>query len=399
MDLSRRSKVCIAHGALTNSKRPESFVKGVYPTHLISGKGSFVFDENNKKYLDFICGLGTNLLGYDFFIHKNLAYILSQGLCLSLGSDKEVEVAEEIKETFPAIKKLRFLKTGTEACSASIRIARAFTKKKLILSNGYHGWSDEFVSLTPPANGIPHKYTDIVQFSDLEYVKKLKNITAAVIVEPVITDWSDERRAFLQELRNICTENGIVLIFDEIITGFRWPKLSVSKAWGIDPDLLLLGKAIANGFPLSVVGGREDIMESDYFVSSTFAGDRMALEAAKIVIKELKTKQIDKTMWENGEKLQARFNALYPDLVTMTGYPTRGIFTARDEMTKALFFQEACKAGILFGASWFFNIHHIDHIDQVIAISNSILSKIKNFEVKLEGALPMSPFAQKVRSL
>lgn len=388
----QRAKVSIAHGALTNSKRPESFVSGVYPTHLLRGAGCYVWDHFGKSYIDFICALGTNLLGYG---NESVRYAvdkqMSRGALLSLSSTLEVEFAERVKNYFPFIDRIRVLKTGTEGCMAAIRMARAATGRDLVLSEGYHGWSDTFTILTPPANGCPQglRY-DIDQLSD----EKIKR-AACVIVEPVITDWSDARIQWLRELREKCTREGAVLIFDETITALRWPKMSVAKWSGIYPDLIVFGKALANGLPISVVGGKREVMEADYFVSGSFCGDMLAMGAAMEVLPMVN--ESIQNIWEDAAMFQEKFNAAGKGAVWIEGYPTRGVIRGTSEVTRALFMQEACKAGLLFGPSFFWCQPHQSEVATVIDLVEKVISKINSGQAKLEGAMPQQPYAQRVR--
>lgn len=397
VQLHQRSQDCIAQGALTNSKRPESFVKGVYPTHLMRGNGCHVWDTQGKKYIDFICGLGSSILGYANTSVTAAAFVGAKaGMTLSLPTPYEVECAEKVKELFPFIEHMKFLKTGTEACMAAVRIARAHTGRIHVLSDGYHGWSDEFVCLTPPAIGTLHEPS--MRRLNPHFLEQITENIAAVIIEPVVTDYSDERRAYLNRLRERCSKVGALLIFDEVITGFRFPRFSVSRWAGVTPDLICLGKAIANGFPLSVVGGREAIMNSsEYFVSSTFAGEVSALEAAKTCMTLLQTQCDIEKLWEKGAEWIERFNNIWPDKLKVIGYPTRGIFVG-DELVKALFFQEACLAGILFGPSWFFNYAHLELDDGYFSTLEEIIWQIRCGKVTLKGKMPQSPFAQRARS-
>jgi glutamate-1-semialdehyde 2,1-aminomutase len=389
-----RAELSIAHGALTNSKRPQSLVEDVYPTHLTRGHGAFVWDTDGKRYVDYICGLGTNLLGYgNEEVSQAINAAARNGLCLSLGSTLEVIAAEKVKECFPFIDQVRFLKTGTDACLAAVRIARAATNREWILTEGYHGWSDGFVSLTPPALGV-HDSFRFEKFTDMTQINK---DVAAVIVEPILLDASPARLHWLRQLREECTKYGVMLIFDEVITGFRYPKLGVSNCHGIEPDLVCLGKAIANGMPLAVVGGKREIMEcGQYFVSSTYAGENATLSAAIKTMTLLQTKYPVENLWEKGRQFCERFNSIAPGLVSIQGYPTRGVFQG-DLETKALFWQECCKAGIIFGPSWFFNFSHFDLSDAVLSTCRDVLTRIKTGSVKLEGRLPVSPYAQRVR--
>lgn len=391
VDLFNRSEQSIAHGALTNSKRAQCFVKGVYPTHLREGKGCYVWDTLGNRYIDFICGLGSSILGYaNEEVNGAMMAQLRRGSTFSLGTELEVLVAEKVKELFPFVEKVRILKTGTDACNAALRIARTKTGRKLVASHAYHGWGDEFTSLTPPARGV----------NEHPFIRKGEECgdhTAALITEPVITDASPERVAALKALREECTKTGTMLIFDEIITGMRFPKFGVSNYFGVEPDILCLGKAVANGMPVSIIAGKADVMEcDDYFVSSTFAGETISLAAALKTMSLLQTKFKLDHLWNEGKKFQARFNSIAPELVSIEGYPTRGVF--KGEMyNKALFWQEACKAGLLFGPSFFFNFSHIDVADQVISSCEGILRRIKTGSVVLEGELPQVPYAQKTR--
>ena len=392
-EIQRLANEHIAHGALTNSKRPECLVQGVYPTHLEKGQGCHVWDIEGNKYVDFICGLGSNILGYG---HPEWAQAITDrahlGASLSLSTPLEIKCAEKIKEVMPFIEKVRFLKTGSDACSAAIRIARAKTQRHLVITEGYHGWHDEFVSITPPALGVPPQ-RHIKKFLDEHDVRDV----AAIIIEPIMTDMSEKRIEWLKAIRQQCDEHGIVLIFDEVITGFRFPKFSVSNYLSIQPDLICLGKAMGNGMPISVVGGKTEIMNcGEYFISSTFAGETLSLAAAIKTISLLQTKYSLDDLWSTGRRFQEKFNEMWPEGVRIEGYPTRGAF-AGDPLNKALFWQEACMSGLIFGPSWFFNFSHISVTDQVLKTCEDILFRVKTGQVKLLGQMPKSPFAQKQR--
>lgn len=267
--------------------------------------------------------------------------------------------------------------------------------KWLVLSDGYHGHNDEFVSLTPPAHGVP-PHSFIRALPD-DYAEELLSQADAVIIEPVKTDISPERVEWLRKLRADCTKYDVVLIFDEVITGFRFPRHSVSQHFGITPDLICLGKALGNGMPISAVGGKRAVMEdTQYFVSSTFAGERLSLAAAMATVGILTTKQDVGYLWEKGEQFQKHFNSLWPNHLWIEGYGTRGVMKG-EGLTRDLFWQEAVKAGLLFGPSWFFNFKHIEVMDQVLSTCQDIVNRIRVGGVKLEGERPQSPFAQQIR--
>lgn len=394
-DLWYRTQSVVSQECLTNSKSPHSHVFGVYPTHIKYGHGAHLHDHAGRRYLDFICGLGPNLMGMgNEKIKRSLEPYLGEAYSLSFGSHHEVELAEQLNTFFPFCDQWKFLKTGSDACLAAVKFARAYTNRGMILTEGYHGWGDGFVSLTPPAKGVK----DIFSFNKLSEYPVNENV-AAVIVEPILQDFSPERIEYLQNLREDCDKHGALLIFDEIITGFRYKRHSVSQCYGILPDLVCLGKALGGGMALSAVGGKKEIMsDKSVFISSTFAGEILPLVASKAALNLLKTDpaySID-TLWAHGSKFMNEFNSIAPEIVRMDGYPTRGVFSG-DPLAKALFFQESAKAGILFGPSWWVYFPIVPYLDQVIESSKDILGRIKRKEIALEGELPQSPFSQGVR--
>jgi glutamate-1-semialdehyde aminotransferase len=402
-EIKKRAEQCIAHGALTNSKRAQSFVNGVYPTHLIAGKGVHVTDTRNYQYTDFICGLGTNLLGYgQTIVVDAVVKAAKQGPTLSLSTPKEIELAEKIKEIMPFIERVKFLKTGSEGCSAAVRIARAYKQAKRggsktfgsfkVLSENYHGWHDEFVSLTPPANGVPR--FDSIETLTEDYSDECLSRADAVIIEPISLDLSPARIEWLRKLKSDCVRLDVVLIFDETITALRFPKYSVANYYSIQPDLIVFGKALGNGFPISCVGGRAALMEQDYFVSSTFAGETCAIAAGLACITALQRTYDLQHLWNCGRRFIEKFNAEAFG-VQIQGYNTRGIL-AGDDLPKALFMQESVRAGLLFGPSWFFAFPHIELEDQVLSVVKDVSMKLRN-GVKLEGDLPKRPIAQQIR--
>jgi glutamate-1-semialdehyde aminotransferase len=393
--LQRTANEKIAHGALTNSKRPECLLEGVYPTHISDAYKCYLNDVDGNRYIDFICGLGTNLFGYGNYkiIEAVKKMIDTGGSVFSLASGMEVIFAEKFIDEHPFIDRVRFLKSGSEGCSAAIRIARAYTGRSLVLTEGYHGWHDDFVQITPPAVGVaPNNQMGILTDLSLAKIKK----PAAIIIEPVNLEFNSERIAWLQKLRDICDEHKICLIYDETITAYRFKAGSVAKATNIYPDLWIGGKAIGGGYPLSVVGGKKDVMEASYFVSSTWAGDRIPFAAGIASIELMHNNFKSDDLWNYGSVFLERFNKISSD-VKIHGYPTRGVFKYSSLKYQALFMQEMCKAGILIGPSWFYNKFLHEEMDHVISCACEIDRKIRNSYVKLEGKPPVSPFSKKVR--
>ena len=395
--LWHRQQETIAQGALTNSKHPHMHIFGVSPTHAVRSKDCYIWDVDNKRYLDYICGLGTNLVGYgNELVADYVEKFLRGGVSPSLPTPVEIQAVEELRAMLPMAERVKWLKSGSEACAAALIIARAYTGRALVYSDGYHGFNAEFTSLTPPAWGCPPT-NNIEKLPPLDQVD-LSN-AAAVIVEPVITDWSNERKKYLYELHEKCQKAGCLLIFDEIITGFRFTQHFVSRWLNIEPDLVCLGKAVANGLPLSAVVGPKKIMDGNYFVSSTYAGDVISLSAAVKTMNLLKANQdySIETLWDAGRRFKEAFNEIEPEIVRMDGYPTRGVFTGTAE-AKALFFQEMATAGILFCNSWFINFHLAKHHGETLNIAKSVLTRIKTGQAKMRGAMPQSPFSARARS-
>lgn len=391
--LHRRSKEAIAHGACTNSKRAENHILGIAPSVASRGFGCFLYDTNGNKFVDYICALGTNLVGYGNATVAEAVYRQYQrGASLSLTSIEEVAFAERLKNYIPFAERFRFLKTGTEACMAAVKIARTYTNNDIVMSHGYHGWSDDFVSLTPPSNGVPER----PWMETLSDTPNFKGV-AAVIIEPVITDYSAARITYLQKLREATQKAGVVLIFDETITGLRFDGLSFAAYSGISPDILVMGKALGGGMPLSIITGKKDLMECDYFVSSSFAGDLTAIAGANAVLDILQREYTLETLWTQAAIFVAQFNQVFEKDVWIEGYPLRGVIKAKDDKTFAIFLQETVKAGLLFGPSFFWCAGHENETYNTIKLLSAIHEKMIHSDVRLEGEMPQKPFAQKVR--
>lgn len=390
-----RSQNCIAQGCLTNSKHPKAHIRGVTPTHIVKSQGPYSWDEHGKKYVDYVCGLGVNLLGQANETVNRAAYAAMQGgVSHSLGTQYEVVAAERLKECFPFIDRVKWVKTGSDACTAALKIARSATGRTLVLSAGYHGFHEEFCDVY---NAKLPSHTQALKPD----MSNLNFDVAAVIIEPVVTDWSETRKAWLRQLSAECKKRGILVIYDEVITNFRWPKFGVCNWANIVPDLLCGGKAIANGFPLAYVAGKKELMDNpSYFVSSTYSGDTVSLAAADAVMQLLLSKKFDiDQLWRAGIHFINKFNELGENIVQLEGYPTRGVVKGSDQNI-ALFLQEAAKAQLLFGKSWNFSFCHMPNEvqDQTFGGLRGIFQKIRDGRAVLEGLPPESPLAAKVRA-
>ena len=337
MELLARLRKVTPGGAQTLSKRSERFPEGAFPVALTHGSGPYVFDVDGNKYLDMICGLAAMTLGYSRQEVTGAAqYQLSKGVSFSLATELEAEVAEKISGMVPCAEMVRFVKTGSEATEAAIRIARKATGRNIILTvgSGYHSWHSWFQVVKPEHPGIPENYRLMVRsfnYNDLDSVVHAAHGStvvaggrgpeirdydwssiAAVILEPC--HYEQPAEGFLEGLRTLCDRYGAVLIFDEMVTGFRWANGGAQEYFGVTPDLATFGKACANGYPLAFVCGKTDLMQHADVVSGTFGGEALSLAACSAVLDVYKTEPIIETLWEMGKQFQDGVNTLIAGL-------------------------------------------------------------------------------------
>ena len=376
------------NGCQTLSKMPEKHVNGVYPKFIDRAQGAFVYSED-KEYIDYPLGLGPILLGHNHpVVNRAIENQLKCGTCFSLPSRLEADVATQLIDIFPSIESVRFLKTGSEATSAAVKIARAFTGRDNIVCCGYHGWHDWYNCTTPKRDGVPAmmrknckqaKYNDIRSFEN-----KINTKTAAVIMEPYVLEAPKDD--FLKKVEQLCRDNGALLIFDEVVTGLRTPQGSAQKFFGITPDLTCLGKSLGNGMPIACVGGSKEIMdvlEGDCFVSSTFGGELLSLAAAQATLKFWKMNNVDERINEAGQTLKSTFNDMCGSMgidAKCIGYPNRTFFIFPTEEHKSLFWQECVKQGVLFGYAQFISYAHTQQvINHTCAVMREALVKVQQF--------------------
>jgi len=350
----------IPRGTQTMSKCPDQFVDGVYPKFANKSKGCYLQGINKKWYLDFMCGLGPIILGYN---HKRtnqaIKKQLKKGIIHSLPTLLEQELAELICEVVPCAEQVRFAKNGTDADLAAVRIARSYTKKEHIIKCGYHGWGDwHGVSIRP--YGIPSclkKHISEFSYNDLDSLEKelKKHKVAGVIMEAQAL--TRPKPGFLKGVRELCDKYGALLIFDEVVTGFRWSLGGAQEYFGVIPDLCCLGKSLANGMPLSAIAGKKEYMQelNHAFFSMTFGGECLSLVAAIETIKELKTKNYNH-IWKLGNMLDKGIKELAQKhnlKINFLGDAPRHNLSFDESYEdpngmKALFYQEMVERGILF---------------------------------------------------
>ena len=389
-------------GTQTMSKCPDQFVDGVYPKFVRKAKGAYLWDIDGNKYLDFMCGLGPIILGYN---HKrtNDAVInqIKDGIIFSLPTLLEQKLAQLIVDTIPCAEQVRFAKNGTDADLAAVRIARSYTNKEKIVKCGYHGWGD-WHGITLRPYGIPSSLKEIIdefEYNNLDSLEKLlnKGDVAGVIMEAQALTAPEP--GFLEGVRELCTKYKALLIFDEVVTGYRWSLGGAQEYYGVIPDLCCIGKSMANGMPISAIAGKKKYMqELNYiFFSMTFGGECLSFAASIETIEELKEKDFghiwklgdmfDKGIKENAKKYGLNIN--------FAGSAPRHNLTFDESYEdpngmKALFYQEMVKQGILFSNVLYIQFSHTEtDIQDTINSSDKafkfVKDNINNIESVLEG--------------
>jgi glutamate-1-semialdehyde 2,1-aminomutase/spore coat polysaccharide biosynthesis protein SpsF len=365
----RRTQQLISGGVQTLSKQPNKFIEGQYPIYLEGGTGCYVYDDQ-YAYIDYPCGLGAILLGHgNFEIGMAIIDRMAQGHLFTLPHRLETELAEKLHKLIPCAEQMRFLKTGSEATSAAIRIARSYTRRDGIAYCGYHGWHDWFTIDTPKNDGIPnsfHKYIHKFEYNNIASLEKIFEENpldiGAVILEPYIYEKPDKN--FLAKIIKLAHSKGALVIFDEVVTGFRTKGYSAQKLFGVTPDLACFGKAMGNGLPISVVCGKKKIMsvlEGDTFISSTFGGELLSIASALKTIEICEREKVPEHLEKMGTVLQEGYNCIAKELQIDTkciGFPNRTMFMFPSGEHKSLFWQECIKRGVLFGYAQFINYSH-----------------------------------------
>jgi glutamate-1-semialdehyde aminotransferase len=391
--LYERAKGLIPALTQTLAKGPSQHVNGVAPKYLIKGAGSHVWDVDGNEYIDYNMGIGPLSLGYAYpAVDKAIKKQLEDGITFSLMHPLEVEVAELFREIIPNAECVRFSKSGADVTSAAIRIARAYTGKNKILCCGYHGWHDWYVSTIARNAGVPENVKELTYtfgYNDIEsLIRSIDNDVAAVILEPVVFEAPTEN--FLQKIAAICSQKGIMLIFDEMWTGFRMALGGAQEYFSVKADLATFSKAVANGMPISILTGKKEIMQilnDDVFFFTTFGGEALSLAAAKATINEMKNKDVIQHLDSVGGFLRNGYNmvanAFGMDYTRAIGYNFRSMVTF-DEIAgnplelKSFVQQELIKRGILWSGTHNISYSHsINDIEYTLEAYKEVLSLLK----------------------
>ena len=382
----------------TFSKAPYSYVEGEYPSYAKSGLGAHLVDVDGNEYIDYVLALGPIILGYRYQTVDNaIKKQLQKGISFSIPHRLEVEVSEQISRMIPGAEMVRFTKTGSDAGTAAVRAARAIRKRDKIAYCGTGGvWHDWFAVITNRNEGIPKslkKMTKKFVFNNIESLKKIfdeyGDEIAAVYVEPITLEFPKDN--FLQKVKQLARKYGALLIFDEVVTGFRYAKGGAQEYLKIDADIVVFGKGIANGMPLGAITGKSQFMEkfNDIFYSTTYGGETLSLAAASAVLNEIDTKPVIEHLWKLGRCFTDSFNQISSELsvdIKIEGTPIRSVINCRDNsgnislLVKSLFYQETVRRGILFGpgAVFFSYSHTSKDVKKTLSICEESMKIVNN---------------------
>jgi glutamate-1-semialdehyde aminotransferase/spore coat polysaccharide biosynthesis protein SpsF (cytidylyltransferase family) len=393
-----RAERVIPLGSQTFSKSKIQFPPGAAPLFVTHGDGGRVFDVDGNEYVDLISALLPNILGYrDPDVDLAIRRQLTRGISFSLPTELEMQLAERLVAHIPCAEMVRFGKNGTDATSAAVRLARAATRRDRIVLCGYHGWQDWYIGATSRNLGIPaavSALSHMVPYGDLGAVEalfhKYPSEFAALILEPAGAN--EPAPSYLQGLKDIVHRHGALLVFDEVITGFRWSIGGAQAYYGVAPDLACFGKAMGNGMPISAIVGRTEIMRlmEDIFYSGTFGGEALSLAAAIATIDKIDREKVTNHLWQRGGKLKRRASekiaaAGLDAVIALAGTGPWAILTYRDhpngskEAIKTLFLREMIAAGVLVNASHNICFAHTDtDIERVLAGYDHALAALRD---------------------
>jgi glutamate-1-semialdehyde 2,1-aminomutase len=404
--LWEKAKTIIPGGNQLLSKRSERFLPGLWPSYYSRAKGCEVWDLNGNHYYDFAgMGVGSCILGYaDDEVNAAVIKAVTEGSMSSLNSYEEIDLAEKLIALHPWADMVRFARTGGEACSIAVRIARAAAGRNKVAFCGYHGWHDWYLSsnLGNEANldnqllpglkplgvprelretAIPFNYNNIDELKTI--IDKYGNEIGVIIMEPMRSTYP--RNNFLHEVRAIANKIGAVLIFDEVSLGFRMNLGGLHMYLGVEPDIAVFGKALGNGFPIAAIIGRRNVMDSaqDTFISSTFWTERIGFTAALATLNKMEKEQVQSRLIELGDRIIAGWQKLADQhglKIHVGGVPPFchiTFETRQAQEAQTLYTQEMLARGYLVAAAVAVTYAYSEKIiDQFISDSSEVFGKI-----------------------
>ncbi|MCA8997388.1 MAG: aminotransferase class III-fold pyridoxal phosphate-dependent enzyme [Planctomycetaceae bacterium] len=435
MQLYQRAEELIPGGTQLISRRPSRFAYGVSPVYAVRGQGSRIWDVDGNEYIDWVSGVGAIILGYaDPTVDAAVKKQIGQGTVYSINHPLELELAEFLTDSIPCAEMVRYAKGGGEACAIAVRIARGATGRDKVLFCGYHGWHDWYLAanLSEEAALTPHLFSGIepigvpqglrgtaipFPYGDLNALKqKLQehhSEIAAVIMEPLRSEEPPD--GYLAEVRQLASQHNIVLIFDEVSTGFRPSAEGVQPVVGVTPDMAVFAKSLSNGYPMAAVVGKREVMEiaARIFVSSTYWSDTIGLRAALTTLQEVRRRHVPDAIQSLGRRIKSKLNEMGKTCnlpVTCEGvdFHPQLRFLVEDALLQSqlatLYIQEMAKRGCHGYPSFYLNAaQDEDDLEQTFQSANEVFSLIaqglkdENIDSLLECELRQDAFQRLVR--
>ena len=406
--LWKRAKRSIPGGNMLLSKRAEMFLPEQWPSYFSRAKGCKVWDLDGNEYTDMsLMGIGTNTLGYGHAeVDDAVRKVIDAGNMSTLNCPEEVYLAEKLVELHPWAEMARFARSGGEAVAVAVRIARAAAGKDKVAICGYHGWHDWYLAanlgddknlaghLLPglEPNGVPASLRGTVLPFNYNRIDELSSLLRSQDVGVIVMEVSRNQGpidGFLHDVRRLASERGIVLVFDECTSGFRQSCGGLHKVYGVDPDIATFGKALGNGYAITAIIGRREVMEAaqSSFISSTFWTERIGPSAALKTLDVMQRTRSWEQITSTGREITARWQALaaaHGLLITTSGLPALASYsfnTAKSLAYKTLVTQEMLAKGFLAGTGVYVCTEHTPEVlDRYFANLDPVFGLIKECE-------------------
>lgn len=409
MEIYQHAVERIPGGTQLISRRPSRFAYGVSPIYAERAKGAHLWDVDGNEYVDWVSGILAIILGYaDEVVDGAVIEQIRKGSIYSINHELEVELAEELIATIPSAEMVRYAKGGGDACAMAVRIARGVTGRDRVLFCGYHGWHDWYIAANlargesldehlfpgiepigvPAAlkgTALPFRYGDLDLLGHL--LEKYRGEVACIIMEPMRSELPPE--GFLEGVRELADQHGVILIFDEVSCGFRPAIGGAQELLGVTPDMTALAKAMSNGYAMGAVVGKRAVMEpaGRMFISSSYWSDTIGLAATLTTIRELKRRNGPAHFARIGRSLHEKLQAAMARVglsATCEGidYAPSIHWNLRDPQTErkvtTLFIQEMAKRGILAYAHLNVNCSHTDQdVEQTVQAAEETFGIIR----------------------
>jgi len=392
----KKSLFYLAAGSSTGSKRP-SF-ENIEPALIVKGKGCRVWDADGNEYIDFRSGVGPVSLGYsNSFVNDAIKKQLKDGIVFGHPHPLEGEAAKILTENIPCAEKVRFLKTGGESVAACIKIARAATGRNKIVQCGYNGWLNTLstggfmpvgIANSQPLKGVPSQVASLhstLPWGNLaEWEKAFDGMGKEIAAVVIACNYGemDKGRYFLPALRKLTEKHGILMVMDEIVTGFRLATGGAHEYFSFMPDMAVFGKGLANGMPVTVYTGKAGLidMAREVGISSTFGGETLSLAAVKATVEFYRKNDVIGHLWKTGRLFQEGINGLfekYRVAAELKGFPVCPLFSFSDNATRELFFRNCYAQGVsLYHVPYVTYAHKKKDISETLNRVEKVVSRI-----------------------